>query len=43
VKNTGRMICRGFRAKDMADLVTPMIEAEPDIVLAKTGDRYRMM
>ncbi len=39
----GRSICRGFRARDMMGVVTRALEEQPDGVLAKPGQRFRMM
>lgn len=36
-------ICRGFRASDMVEAVTSSLRLEPDAIIAKPGQRYRMM
>ncbi len=36
-------ICRGFRAVDLVDLVTRSLQQKPDAIIARPGQRYRMM
>lgn len=36
-------ICRGFRAADMVDVVHKALERRPDAIVARPGQRYRMM
>lgn len=36
-------VCRAFRAGDMTRVVTDRLKEAPDAIIAKPGDRYRMM
>ncbi len=36
-------VCRAFRAADMVRVVTERLKEAPDAIIAKPGDRYRMM
>ena len=37
------IVCRAFRARDMVMIATNMLREYPESVIAKTGQRYRMM
>lgn len=43
VTTVGSTVCRAFRAKDMHDAVWKTLEKRPDAVIARPGQRYRMM
>jgi len=36
-------ICRGFRARDLVGFVTRLLRERPDAIIARPGQRYRMM
>jgi hypothetical protein len=36
-------VCRAFRAADMVRVVTEALTARPDAIIARPGQRYRMM
>lgn len=36
-------VCRAFRAADIVEVVTEALKVRPDAVIAKNGQRYRMM
>ncbi|MCA9471191.1 MAG: AAC(3) family N-acetyltransferase [Nitrospirales bacterium] len=43
VARIGNTTCRAFRAVDMVRIVTEALKQSPDAILAKPGQRYRMM
>ena len=36
-------ICRAFRARDLVSLASAVLRDRPDAIIAKPGQRYRMM
>jgi aminoglycoside 3-N-acetyltransferase len=43
VTTIGSTVCRAFRARDMHEAVTRALTARPDAIIARPGQRYRMM
>lgn len=43
VMTVDNIICQAFRAKDMVRITTEMLKKYPDAIIAKSGQRYRMM
>jgi len=43
VARIGNSTCRAFRAIDMTQIITEVLKSAPDAILAKPGQRYRMM
>jgi aminoglycoside 3-N-acetyltransferase len=39
----GNAVCRAFRARDLHERVVRVLSARPDAILARPGQRYRMM
>lgn len=39
----GNVVCRAFRARDLHARVIPALQARPDVILARPGQRYRRM
>lgn len=43
VTRVDNTLCRAFRAGDMVQVVTDRLKGAPDAIIAKPGERYRMM
>ena len=43
IARIGNSVCRAFRAIDMMRVVTEALTARPDAIIARPGQRYRMM
>ena len=43
ITSAENIVCRGFRAKDMVDCVEKTLTSRPDAIIARPGQRYRMM
>ena len=37
------IVCRAFRAQDLVRVATGVLKKHPDAIIAKPGQRYRMM